>query len=577
MTSYQKNEHYQDCSPKDCGPKDSSPKNNNPDLSQNNKNIEGVDSTTDPEVTIMQLTNLMMSQAETICDTDQPDVSKSLSEFRNLEYSFMLDNGYIVFDPREKKTGAFNDVESRRELIVKSISNNISTKVRMFTILSTDQIADVQQSTKSTYDYSMFVCFVRNDTVLHLSPGRHLSRGLVNDVSNDDRRKYEHQTNVKKDFVVYIHSSLVQTLRFDDSSAVEWYGVQFDHSDEDCKDQLWSGWDLFVKNGDFTPLYSVRWSDFFAKNPDVYQQFSNLELSGWGEFVKLNNESLIFRIKPVNTSSCISLGRPSIYESTVEIVYFHDTTERMTHTNYSYTDVFEVRTGGVMSRSCNTVFSRTLYNLCSESDSDSHTSFVFNVDKIVEFFRNVDYNSLISSWYPSDKCNTNTSYDSSDESDTKSDDRESSDSVEIRLTVKQVFAVHVYKFDTLDEKNISRVKMIVGWLKELGLKGGFILSETLGTKPGKNFVKTTPGYMVVSGEDVILTHHNKVGDLAVFQNRFKCLHWKKVKQYHYSNHDFISSLSYERLPQTPFCVSGKDVNVFKNTKYSDIALIPEKF
>jgi hypothetical protein len=173
--------------------------------------------------------------------------------------------------------------------------------------------------------------------------------------------------------------------------------------------------------------------------------------------------------------------------------------------------------------------------------------------KIADHFKFIDYNVLITSWYPRSTV--------SFINDNKLD-------LDIKLEIKKVYAVHVYKFDQLDYRNMNRVHMIMSWIKELQLRGGFILSDHL--------VKNSPGYMIVTGDEIIITHRDRLGDLAVFQNRFRCFHWKKIKHYHYSNNDHISSIKYEDIPSECFCFNRDELKNIETT-YPILVSIIDKF
>lgn len=526
------------------------------------------------EQTINDLSNQLLINANEIYETKRDDVSKSFSDFRNLENGFMMDNGYIIFDFNDKNTDTSKQL-ILKDLLINSITTNISSNLISFDELTHDNVCGVYDNYDNLSKYSMFVCVIKSDTIMHMLPGSHHWKiDHTHQCHQCHYRKYKHSSNITKNNIIFLHTRLINTIKFDNPEHIEWYGAMFEQNNNviDCANTnvLWNGWNIFLKRGDFIPLYdlNVKMSTFFKANPQLYQDFSDLELSGWGEFVKLTPESVVFRVKPMNinaklnknSETCLTLGKPSIYESTVEIVYFFDMKERLTHTNYTHINVFEVRTGGVLGKLCNVLFTRELYSACCTIKNDE-TSFVFDVNAIVNFFKNIDYNALIKKWYPFDTIKSTNTIDDIDID------------IEIKLSVKKLYSVFVYKFDYLDQKNIPRIRMILSWLKELDLRGGFIVSDST-----KNITKTMPGYMIVSGEDTVLTHNkNKTGKLAVFQNRFKCFHWKKVKFFHYSNHDFIASLNYFKLPKLHFCLTWQTAQLLKNTKYSDIASIPEMF
>lgn len=522
----------------------------------------------------------------------QNDLSKSLQEFRNLEFSFMMDNGYLLFDLTTKKSQ--NKIES--DMIIKiinsSLKTNLSSSFPDLGQITNQDLEDMikmvsgikkgqKQKILDTYDIVVGVAV--SDTSLRFTPGYH---HICNRQTNEDKTsdQYLYDMIIKRDQIVYFHPYIFYNLCNNEinnhnTTKLMWYGVKKGLSESDQKSvSLWGSWNLFKTKGDFTIIDDVKNHNLFQKDQELYEQFIRMEQKGYGEFVKLNTDNIVFRIRPVCNTGYIELGDPSIYESVIEIVYYFDISERILHTNYSDVDRFEVRTGGVLARSCNSHFTQKLYDLCCESDNDKSGDedefvFKFNLLRVIEFFRTMDYNKLLCEWYPREtKCDE--SIINNENSDVlviglpKNNKSNTPQTIlDVKLNIKQVYSINVYKFDRLDNKNIARIRMIQSWMHELNLKGGFVISNETehGTHDHNN---SKSGYMIVAGEEVVITHRNKLGDLAIFQNRFKCLHWKKVKHYHYSNHDHIYRLRYEKFPNENFILVHKDLD--KDPYYAEV-------
>ena len=147
-------------------------------------------------------------------------------------------------------------------------------------------------------------------------------------------------------------------------------------------------------------------------------------------------------------------------------------------------------------------------------------------------------------------------------------------------TVNKKYTVYVYKFGSLDEKNITRIKMIELWIKELELKGCFILSDTenkmnvlrIGLDKQKQ-LDQKPGYLIIGGELITSAHNEKLSDLMVFQKRFECLHWKKSKMYNYLNNEFISSIDYNNIPNEFLRTSIDKTKSDKTHNYDELLKI----
>jgi hypothetical protein len=452
------------------------------------------------------------------------DVSKSLQKFRNLEYSFMMDNGYLLFDMTPKKAENKIDCDMVIRVINSSLRTNLSSQFSELSPLNMEQERDLPIS------YHIIVGLATTDTSFRFIPGYH---HIYNRESKDDTETpilpdlYE--MIMRKEQIVYFHPYVFHNLYNNNNiniNNVAWYGVKNTLID------LWGSWDVFKAEGDFMIIDDIKTHDLFLTNPELYSEFIRMEHRGNGEFIKMNADNIVFRIRPIyDPSAFIQLGRPSIYESVIEIVYYFDTNKRIRHTNYTDIDRFEVRTGGALARSCNSKFAQKLYTICCHD-----SVFKFNLPKIIEYFSTMDYDKLIRGWYPRDM------------TDNKAHDDPNVLIIDMKLNIKKVYSINVYKFDGLDMKNILRMRMIQSWMNELGLRGGFVVSDERGSKIENHRL----GYMIVAGEEVVMTHHNRSGDLAVFQNRFKCIHWKKVRHYHYSNHDHISRLLYENFPEETF-------------------------
>ena len=480
---------------------------------------------------------------------EQNDISRSLQNFRNLEYSFMMDNGYLLFDPLEN-----ND-------LIKDINQSIKTNI-------SSSFQDIQEFSNDLIDkdfiyicpdnryliinqYEMIIGISSDDTYLNIIPGYHHICNRMNEHLSDDPI-LKHKLNIKTNQIIFFHPYVFYNAYNDaeirkNVMKIKWYYVKPNMTSLslDIKsNNMWNYWDKFKTNGEFKIIDNIQSEMQSALDSDIYDKFISLESNAHGEFINMNSDNIIFRIRPIKSeNSFIQLGLPSLYESVIEIVYYFDMKNRIIHTNYSHMDRFEVRTGGILARSCNTKISETLYNICC----DDTGIFKFDLDKIVNYFRHIDYNKLLCDWYP---------WIEEEKSDFTFNDMN-----DLKLKIKKIYSVNVYKFDRLDEKNLPKIHMIQSWIDSLHLKGCFVFSDS-------QYIY--PGYMIVSGEEVQISHKEKVGALAVFQNRFKSLHWKKIKHYHYSNHNYISKISHESLPDKILILSR---DLLLDPIYSEINLI----
>lgn len=526
---------------------------------------------------IEQMSELNIKSAVQQHRDQRNDVSKSLQEFRNLEYSFMLDNGYLLFELTAKKADNRIDYVSIVDIIDKSIKTNVSSRFQELLPLNIDEIQTV------LCDH-LIVGVASVNTTLSIVPGYHhmQNRKNTSNVSNtpnvsNTTTHHRYDMMVSEDQIVYLHPYVFHTVCNDQDNCnqhrindFKWYSIKSIKDDAVLSNPLWYHWDIFMSKGDFTVLEDVKNHTVFRSNPELFDQFICLERKGFGEFVKMNQDNFIFRIRPEKSD-------PSIYESVIEIVYYFDVTERISHTNYTEIDRFEIRTGGMLSRSCNSRFAQTLYSICTKE-----SGFVFNLIEISNYFRTINYDILLREWYPDDHSLNNGLPDNRSDgmldnnsvnslSNILTDDPSKllsdvliigSDpsALDVKLNIKKIYSINVYKFDRIDYKNIVRIVMILQWMKELDLRGGFVMTDDSGHNKS--------GYMIVAGDEVVVTHRDKLGNLAIFQNRFKCLHWKKVKHYHYSNHDHISRLKYDKIPETNFVATHKEIVL--EPKYGEI-------
>lgn len=324
---------------------------------------------------------------------------------------------------------------------------------------------------------------------------------------------------------------------------VEVSGVFTRYTSEKNNKKMWDHWNVLKKNIEFTSLDEFDGS-IIPQNEDVAKIYGDmhwLECVGIGELVKLTASQLVFRIRPTsndNENIFIKLGHPSIYESMIEIVYYF---------NVDAPDIrFEVRTIGVLSRACNALFSRELSLICTEKSKDSNIErFNLDIKKICKSLVSINYNEKILEWYP------------------RTCKKMIIDDTDLHLRIKKRYDVCVYKFEFMDVKFMPRINMILSWMKELEMKGGFILSDSKSlTKNTKHY---SGGYMILGGDNTNDSESNK-SDMSVFQERFKCLHWKKTKHYHYSNHDFISQIDYDDIPKNYFCLTYDNIGTLNDEK-----------
>ncbi len=481
------------------------------------------------------------------------DVSKKYAEMRNLEYSFVVDNGYLLFE-----TQTHDCHKSCNELLTiinESISNNITSQ--SFEINKTNDIDLNLLLSNNLRSIHMIIGIPESSTYLHIRPGQHHSINHAG--SNEELTKIEHiesyTLKMSNGQFVFFHPFALYGIHL--SSNIEWYVIKsyFNEDNKNVNKNMWYWWDKVQKSLDLMILTEIKKSNVYnlqvlESTPitDVFQDMINMEKNGIGEFIKINNDNIVFRIRPINHHALIKLGDPSIYESVIEIVYYYNMTQRLAHSTYTKKDNFEIRTGGVLSRSCNTLFSNDLYNLCSTNPDGE---FSFNLQKVINYFRNIDYNDLIKIWYPDPRKNLllNTFQDKLVDTDDQL--------LDLRLNFKKKYIISIYKFEIIDERFYPRISILTEWFHELNLKGGFVLTDPKD--------KNLPGFMIVGGESESHVCQKKLGDFKTFQERFKCLHWKKVK--YYNANECFTKINYNMLPDDIFCIKR---NEFNNPIYNNI-------
>lgn len=533
------------------------------------------------------------------------DVSKSYTQFRNLEYNFIIDNGYLLFDAFNKNN-KLHKIMNMEETIFNIIKNNLisnidtigatdqqilylinnslfnSMPVRLVNSKKPLQLSNLEEKDEKNIlvtEYCMIIGICqKSNAQLTIKPGQHHMLAYHNVKNIKCIKSYE--LKMRQNQFIFLHPFLMHDIIINDMNCIDWYivkanvdinidvNVNINSIDSNIMNiNMWEYWDIFRNKCEYTPLNEISNHEFFKKNPSTLQDMIVMETNNHGQFMRINNDHIIFRIKPTDSTGFLKLISPSIYEDVIEVVYYFDMVDRLAQHNYDQQYKFEVRTGGIIARSCNENFSKELYHLCSINSSanknnNSLEKFQFDLQKIINFFKYIDYAYLISKWYPiSIKELIFNNRNNQDNQDNKNDDDANDDNdnnTYVKLNVKKQYTVEIYKFEIFDalEKYKPKIDLITLWMNELNLKGGFIFSND----------KKTPGYMIVGGEVIVIINKNNINNLTLFQKRFKCLHWKKVKYYHYSNHDYISHIDYNNLPMDHFCLIKSELSMDKHSE-----------
>jgi hypothetical protein len=464
------------------------------------------------------------------------DVTKKHVEFRNLEYNFMVDNGYLLFEKVD-----MGPDQSMIDMIFKSITDNLMSKAQNVKKINAGSWPDLTSDPDS-----VIIGIARDDFTESFRPGQHhavnhlIRHHRITEITQVKNIK-SYVLNMKKNQFAFFHPFQLHG-QLEENQNIEWFVVESEltHDNNDSI-SMWRSWDVLKRNIEFTPLdgfneqsftdslnLSTGWTYLILNK--IWNDLNHIESHGIGQLIELSSKQLVLRIRPSddnkNSKVFIKLGQPSIYESMIEIVY---------HMNHgSDDDKFEVRTIGVLSRACNVLFSRELTRVCTSFDN----TFYLDIEMIWKHLIHINYNDKILQWFP----RVSGPVDEPDDNG-------------LRLVFKKRHEIYVYKFDHIDIKFMPRVNMIESWFQELELKGGFILSN-----------HESQGYMILGGDSTNV-HSDTKSDMCVFKDRFKCLHWKKVKIYHYSNHDFISQIDYDALPSKYFCHTINEIiNMAQNNR-----------
>lgn len=494
-------------------------------------------------------------------EINEADMSKNSREFRNLEANFFIDNGYIRFDDDSVTSDIDAKVFSDR--VMKSIKTNmIGVTDNACEIIEIHDPAVYMDAThndaceESPKRNILFIGIVRDgneartdsthydyryNATIKVKPGSHHIVEAINSVElteghdGDELARLtrnfdaltDYEIRLKKGDFIYILPRLVNDAYIHMSGIIKWYALTVNHAHHDSTHNF-DGFSNLQLEFNYTPIYHAEQSpdDYDYIDKSLVQEFKELQNRGWGQVISIDPQMFVFRIRSIAQDEFTIMRDPSIYEAMYEIAYYPDMDGRVMHCNYTIYDCFDVRTSGFIARRRNEIITRELYDLCASSGK-----FRFEPLKIASYIRNISYNQMICSWYPKEIV--------SEQCDTES----------FALTNIKSYSVYVMRFKMLDFKNIIRIAMIESWMKELCIRGGFVLADPDSDTPNCEY-----GYLVVVAESIAYGHTSQSGNLNTFMNRYDSFHWRRVSRFDHRNKDCLYKVDINDYPPDFFVI-----------------------
>jgi len=505
--------------------------------------------------------NISLPMRKSIIDDCDSDLSKNSRDFRNLDANFLIDNGYIRF---ADDVVDCSNLDTFRISILTSLRTNLfldpNCEIDLIPIEDYDLLSIKRQFKSETYEEVIPLLVglaLTNSSLPNVIPGQHhILDAILNDPNNEEKvRELEnnistlpvHEIILNHHEFILIVPSLLRNIDMSISNDIQWFKVV----DKRC--EKWSSFSVFSRFDAMIKKYGYRFVNILDNVtvpwiPDnelnrLCLEFTELQNRGWGQLMNVDEENLTFRVRSVASDSIMIMGEPSLYDAMYEVIYFHNMSNRITHSNYNNADRFEIRTSGFLARRRNDLYTAEIYDLCT-NHTNNEENFVFDVIKISSYLRTRSFNDTIKHWYP----------------------REIKEEIAgICLTDCKKYSTLVFKFRTLNKKNLSRIAMIEDWINNLDIKGGFVISDSNANIKNVNIknaniknanIKNSRqnGYLIISGEAIHYGHTGKTGDLNTFLDRYDSFNWKKVQRYTERNSDILFDVDYAKLPDKFFVI-----------------------
>jgi hypothetical protein len=493
---------------------------------------------------------------KSVIEENNADLSKNSSQFRNLDANFFVDNGYLRFvNDNACYAGNCNaDLSTFTNDMLNSIRTNLfSDPESQIEILPLHDdefnklVNSCEYETHFDINIPLVIGLCNSDSeMLTVRPGQHHIVDAMSCCIDDNRldtlRNSLDSINpctirFNCNEFVYILPNLMRSMTM--PKHMTWFKVVdnrpacIPNHNFDTFDQMNKEFSLMYVHSLNNQNIPLEWMDN-NQLLDIISQFTELAEKGWGQLMNVSEEYLTFRIRSIASDDILIMGDPSLYEAVYEVLYYYDMSKRAQHSNYSLIDRFEVRTSGFIARRRNDLLTADLYKLCTNGSNDE-SDFSFDLMKVSSYLRNLNFNQIIKKWFPIEK---------------------KEELSGLCLTDIKSYSTYVFRYRALDSKNITRMVMVEDWIKELDIKGGFVLSDPdVNRSDPRHF-----GYLIVSGESIVYGHIGKSGDLNTFMDRYDSFHWKKVTRYSHRNCDFLFEVDYKSYPDSFFIITHDELH-----------------
>ena len=574
------------------------------------------------------------------------DISYNHKSYRNLEHLFFLDNGYILFNNVIEENN-IETTDQLKKILIESMKINLISYVDALDTLNHDELKKIMNQ-KLNHNYALLIFRVYDDCKITIKICQHnilnhYQHELLN-INKDDNLLFENKyvnlldnlytytINAKKNDIIYLTPLTIFNATISNYNVLDIFGFKNKYTNE-LNGKIWKPFDLIESMENFFPLTDLKMHQFFVDYPNLYEELLDFERMGNGLVPSITDDHIIIRIKPYNNNAIIKMGiKPSLFESSIDVVYYYNMENRLKHTNYSEYDKFEIRTAGVLTKACNEFLSYELTNLMIDDknsldngiiqynndinddddnddsdDSDDNNeningdinddndyddnddsdngddnddnndkdndekvndrikNFEFNLKKLINYFKNVDYNKIICNWFP--KVN-------------EFEIQMANTKDNILFNSIKKYNMFVFRHGFINEDS-WRNDLVEDWAKELNLACYIILSnkETCDALRTINCFdkRYYCGYIILVGNDLYASymHMNKrvnVTIFEIFENRYMCIHWKKSNIFDSSNCKYIADYDYNKLPYLEYTpkLKIKINDVYENEKYREI-------
>lgn len=503
------------------------------------------------KLTSGEIFNIDLPADKSVIENRTSDLSKNSTEFRNLDSNFLVDNGYVRFIDNEAD---YSNVSAFREIVTKSVRKNLfldpNEEVEILPLTDDELEMIVENYERSELEIqnniNLLICLTTSSEYsIEVIPGSHHIVEAINKTlsipQNQDRliglRKnmndlHRFTIRMNRHEFAYILPNLLRKVAVNGEGSA-WFKVVDGRKNMDTTHNF-NSFDGMITEYNYRFVDSVNEStvpiSWISKDrrDSMMRSFKDLQERGWGQLMEISEETLVFRVRGVSSDSIVKMGDPSLYEAMYEVVYYHDMSQRVKHSNYDIMDCFEVRTSGFIARRRNNLFTADMYSLCT-GGTNEESDFTFDPIKIAIYLRDLSFNGKIKEWYPRE---------------------EKKELTGLCLNNFKKYSTMVFKYRTLDQKNLTRMAMVEDWIRELDVKGGFVISDP----NAENGSFESNGYLIISGEPIVYGHGGRSGDLNTFMDRYDSFHWKKVKRYNERTHDLLFDVNYDEIPDSFFVI-----------------------